>query len=211
MHSSVLQVHGIRIAFKRTSLVCVGGGSRFSGCTTEFSFRVRATQCLQYRFMDFESNRVLSSSSPAIITESAPLASPAPLSHAHDSMRKLSKHYITVDCSLTSINRWQVKQLLYGPTRRQRLGADVDVSAAALEQEQESALLSELAEGDFSADQNVVEVCDIAGLLCPIDCPTGPMHLSRGNSRRYLLPSLQTSFRVCPVVCTGVTMTVRAK
>lgn len=53
----------------------------------------------------------------------------------------------------------QVKQLLYAPARRQRLGVEDDVSAAALEQEQESALLGELAEGDFSPDQNVVEVC----------------------------------------------------
>ena len=52
----------------------------------------------------------------------------------------------------------QVKQLLYGPARRQRLGAAADASPAAMEQEQESALLSELAEGDFSADQNIVEV-----------------------------------------------------
>lgn len=47
---------------------------------------------------------------------------------------------------------------MYGPARRQRLGAAADASVAALEQEQESALLSELAEGDFSADQNIVEV-----------------------------------------------------
>lgn len=52
-----------------------------------------------------------------------------------------------------------MKQLLYGPARRQRLGAAGDASAAQMEQEQESALLSELAEGDFSADQNIVEVC----------------------------------------------------
>ena len=52
----------------------------------------------------------------------------------------------------------QVKQLLYGPARRQRLGAAADATPAAMEQEQESALLSELAEGDFSADQNIVEV-----------------------------------------------------
>lgn len=52
----------------------------------------------------------------------------------------------------------QVKQLLYGPARRQRLGIDANLSAAALEQEQETALLSELAEGDFSADENIVEV-----------------------------------------------------
>lgn len=53
----------------------------------------------------------------------------------------------------------QVKQLLYGPARRQRLGAADGSSSAMMEQEQESALLSELAEGDFSADQNIVEVC----------------------------------------------------
>lgn len=52
----------------------------------------------------------------------------------------------------------QVKQLLYGPARRQRLGAEADASSVAMEKEQESALLSELAEGDFSADQNIVEV-----------------------------------------------------
>lgn len=52
----------------------------------------------------------------------------------------------------------QVKQLLYGPARRQRLGAATGDSAAIMEEEQESALLSELAEGDFSADQNIVEV-----------------------------------------------------
>lgn len=52
----------------------------------------------------------------------------------------------------------QVKQLLYGPARRQRLGAAADSSSAMMEQEQENALLSELAEGDFSADQNIVEV-----------------------------------------------------
>lgn len=52
----------------------------------------------------------------------------------------------------------QVKQLLYGPARRQRLGAADGSSSAMMEQEQESALLSELAEGDFSADQNIVEV-----------------------------------------------------
>lgn len=51
-----------------------------------------------------------------------------------------------------------MKQLLYGPARRQRLGTAADASAAEMEQEQESALLSELAEGDFSADQNIVEV-----------------------------------------------------
>lgn len=53
---------------------------------------------------------------------------------------------------------WQVKQLLYGPARRQRLGATEDTSSA-MEQAQETALLSELAEGDFAVDQNVVEVC----------------------------------------------------
>lgn len=51
-----------------------------------------------------------------------------------------------------------MKQLLYGPARRQRLGAADGSSSAKMEQEQESALLSELAEGDFSADQNIVEV-----------------------------------------------------
>ena len=51
-----------------------------------------------------------------------------------------------------------MKQLLYGPARRQRLGATEDTSSA-MEQAQESALLSELAEGDFAADQNIVEVC----------------------------------------------------
>ena len=51
-----------------------------------------------------------------------------------------------------------MKQLLYGPARRQRLGAADGSSSAMMEQEQESALLSELAEGDFSADQNIVEV-----------------------------------------------------
>lgn len=51
-----------------------------------------------------------------------------------------------------------MKQLLYGPARRQRLGATADTSSAMMEQEQERALLSELAEGDFSADQNIVEV-----------------------------------------------------
>lgn len=51
-----------------------------------------------------------------------------------------------------------MKQLLYGPARRQRLGAADGASSAIMEQEQESALLSELAEGDFSADQNIVEV-----------------------------------------------------
>lgn len=59
----------------------------------------------------------------------------------------------------------QVKQLLYGPARRQRLGAGNDVSAAKMEEEQENALLSELAEGDFSADQNIVEVC-LCGPRC---------------------------------------------
>lgn len=59
----------------------------------------------------------------------------------------------------------QVKQLLYGPARRQRLGAAADASPAAMEQEQESALLNELAEGDFSADQNIVEVYTYVGLL----------------------------------------------
>lgn len=52
----------------------------------------------------------------------------------------------------------QIKQLLYGPARRKRLGAGDDISAAKMEEEQESALLNELAEGDFSADQNIVEV-----------------------------------------------------
>ncbi|CAB1116161.1 unnamed protein product [Ectocarpus sp. CCAP 1310/34] len=70
---------------------------------------------------------------------------------------------------LTVINRLeaQVKQLLYGPARRQRLGAPGDASAAQMEQEQESALLSELAEGDFSADQNIVEVWVVGAELEP--------------------------------------------
>ncbi|CAM9771908.1 unnamed protein product, partial [Ectocarpus sp. 6 AP-2014] len=70
---------------------------------------------------------------------------------------------------LAVINRLeaQVKQLLYGPARRQRLGAAGDASAAQMEQEQESALLSELAEGDFSADQNIVEVWVVGAELEP--------------------------------------------
>lgn len=50
---------------------------------------------------------------------------------------------------------------MYGPARRQRLGSAAGDTPAAImmEQAQEGALLSELAEGDFSADQNIVEVC----------------------------------------------------
>ncbi|CAM9773902.1 unnamed protein product [Scytosiphon promiscuus] len=70
---------------------------------------------------------------------------------------------------LTVVHRLeaQVKQLLYGPARRKRLGAGDDVSAAKMEEEQESALLSELAEGDFSADQNIVEVWIVGTELEP--------------------------------------------
>lgn len=97
-----------------------------------------------------------------------------------------------MDCSFVSIDRRQVKQLLYGSTRRQRQGADVDLSAAALEQEQESALLSELADGDFSADQNVVEVCDTTTLLIPKCCATDrrTCHLATDGKSRCHQPKL---------------------
>eukprot|EP00752_Nemacystus_decipiens_P007715 g6898.t1 len=70
---------------------------------------------------------------------------------------------------LTMVHRLeaQVKQLLYGPARRQRLGAAGGSTSAMMEQEQESALLSELAEGDFSADQNIVEVWVVGAELEP--------------------------------------------
>ena len=71
-----------------------------------------------------------------------------------------------------------MKQLLYGPARRQRLGAADGSSSAIIEREQESALLSELAEGDFSADQNIVEVS-----------------LLKSLRRAFGVPAIQASFK----------------
>lgn len=57
-----------------------------------------------------------------------------------------------------------------------------------MEQEQESALLSELAEGDFSADQNIVEVSQL------ILFGRGVGVLTRLAGNGYTRGELKTSF-----------------
>ncbi|CAN0100913.1 unnamed protein product, partial [Discosporangium mesarthrocarpum] len=70
---------------------------------------------------------------------------------------------------LTKIHRMeaQVKQLLYGPARRGKAGKTELAVKEKEEEEQQSALLDELAEGDFSADQNIVEVWVVGAELEP--------------------------------------------
>lgn len=84
-----------------------------------------------------------------------------------------------------------MKQLLYGPARRQRPGGDKDPTAEAAEEEQERALMSELVEGDFASDQNVVEVGP---------CFANASRLASAGSVRWERPSvrglLPSSWRV---------------
>lgn len=97
-----------------------------------------------------------------------------------------------------------MKQLLYGPARRQRLGVAAGASSEMIEQEQESALLSDLVESDFSADQNIVEVslCSYKALGLPsFDKENAPKKRRERVDRRIGLPPVQVKVSLNLVSC----------